>query len=143
MNWGKGIVVSFILFATFLAVMVTIMMRQDIGLVSKQYYREDLSYQEQYERKQNTENLEIKPEISLFGENYLRISFPSGARVEEGDVKLFRPSGDEYDQNFELQASSDSVQQFLLNPLERGVYRAKLTWKMEGKEYYFEKVIVH
>jgi hypothetical protein len=25
---------------------------------------------------------------------------------------------------------------------ERGLYRVSLTWKMEGKEYYFEKLMV-
>lgn len=140
MNWGKGIVISFLLFIAFMAVMITIMMRQDIGLVSKQYYKEDLNYQAQYERKKNAEQLEIQPEIS-FENDYLKVSFQG--KVESGEVTLFRPSDDSQDQNFKLKTSGDSVQLFLLKPLEQGVYRIKMTWNAEGKEYYIDKVIIH
>ena len=141
MNWGKGIVVAFVLFAGFLAVMITIMMRQDIGLVSKNYYAEDLSFQDQYERKQNTEQLEFKPKITIDQNQYLKVYFPSVSYVEEGEVKLFRPSSDKLDQQIKLNASADSVQVFPLRPLEPGTYRVKMKWTMEGKEYYLEKVI--
>jgi nitrogen fixation protein FixH len=142
MNWGKGIFISFILFAAFLAVMVTIMVRQDISLVSKTYYAEDLAFQQQYERKQNTGQLAFKPEISIEQQQFLKVYFPSGGAVEAGEVKLFRPSTDKLDQHVTLKASSDSVQVFTLKPLEVGPYRVKMTWKMGGKEYYIEKVIV-
>lgn len=141
MNWGKSIVVAFILFAGFLAVMITIMMRQDIGLVSKNYYAEDLTFQDQYERKQNTEQLEFKPEITIEQSQYLKIYFPSVSYVEEGELKLFRPSSDKLDQQIRLNASADSVQVFPLHPLEHGAYRVKMKWTMEGKGYYLEKVI--
>lgn len=142
MNWGKGIFISFVLFAVFMAVMVTIMMRQSIGLVSTQYYKDDLAYQEQYIRKQNTEELEQKPEITIVQNQYLKVVFPVRGNVVEGDVKLYRPSEDKLDQNFKLRASSDSIQLFQIKPLEHGAYRAKMKWKMNDKEYYLEKVIV-
>jgi hypothetical protein len=141
MNWGKGIVLSFILFAGFLAVMVTIMMREDIGLVSKQYYQDDLQYQQKYERKQNTENLELKPAVSIEERKFLKVYFPSVSYVEAGAVTLFRPSSDKLDQQFQLRASADSVQVFTLKPLQPGTYRVKMEWKTEGKEFYLEKVI--
>jgi len=141
MNWGKGIVVAFILFAGFLAVMVTIMMREDIGLVSKQYYQDDLQFQQQYERKQNTENLELKPSVSVEESKYLKVYFPSVSFVEGGEVTLFRPSSDKLDQQFALKASADSIQVFTLKPLMPGAYRVKMEWKTEGKEFYLEKVI--
>ncbi|MBX2963859.1 MAG: FixH family protein [Cyclobacteriaceae bacterium] len=141
MNWGKGIVVAFVLFAAFLAIMVTIMMRQDIGLVSKNYYAEDLAFQEQYERKQNTEQLAVKPEVLIEESMYLKVLFYSDKFVEGGELKIFRPSSDKLDQQIQLKASSDSVQVFTLQPLAQGTYRVKMTWTMDSKEYYIEKVI--
>ena len=44
MNWGKSIVLSFILFAAFIGTLVTVCIRQDISLVSKDYYEEELQY---------------------------------------------------------------------------------------------------
>ncbi len=141
MNWGKGIVVAFVLFAAFLAVMVTIMMRQDVDLVSKQYYRDDLRFQEHLVRKQNTEQLEFKPVISVEGSEYLKVYFPSVSYVEGGTLRLFRPSSEKLDQQFKLSASADSVQVFQLKTPEPGTYRIKMEWKMEGREYYLEQVI--
>jgi len=141
MNWGKWIVVSFLLFAGFMAVIVTISMRQDVNLVSSQYYQDDLDFQQQLDRKNNTAALTQQPEITLT-EQQLQVSFPENASIESGVIKLFRPSSDKLDQNFVLQASSESDHVFAVKPLGRGAYRIKMTWKMEDKEYYLEKFVV-
>ncbi len=142
MNWGKWIVVAFVLFAAFIGTMITIMMKQDIGLVTKNYYAEDLAFQDQLERKQNTEQLELKPEVVIEQNQLLKVYFPAVSYVEEGEVKLIRPSSEKLDQRFTLLPSADSVQVFNLNPLTPGPYRVKLFWKAEGKEFYLEKLIV-
>lgn len=142
MNWGKWIIVAFILFAAFIGTMITIMMKQDIGLVTKNYYAEDLAFQNQLERKQNTEQLELKPEVTIEQRQVLKVYFPSVSFIESGEVRLVRPSSEKLDQQIKLQASADSVQLFNLNPLTPGPYRVKLLWKAEGKEFYLEKLIV-
>src|SRR5690606_6985131 len=125
MNWGKSIVVAFILFASFIGTMITIMMKQDIGLVTKNYYAEDLAFQNQLERKENTAQLELKPEVVIEQNQLLKVYFPSVSYVEEGEVKLVRPSSEKLDQRFSLLPSADSVQVFNLNPLAPGPYRVK------------------
>lgn len=142
MNWGKGITVAFILFTLFIGVLVVLTAREDIGLVSKNYYADEIAYQSQLDRKNNTERLERKPEIRVEGNDVLKIYFPSVSLIESGEVNVFRPSEDKLDQHFALRSSSDSIQFFALNPLKKGSYRIKLKWAMEGKEYYIEKLIV-
>jgi len=141
MNWGKWIVVSFILFAGLIGVMVAISMRQDVNLVSKQYYQDDLNYQQQLDRKNNTEALEEKPEIQLTSEQ-LEVRFPASISVDGGTVKVFRPSSDKLDQYFGLKASSEPVQIFPVKALSKGAYRIKMTWIADGKEFYLEKFVV-
>lgn len=141
MNWGKWIVVSFLLFAGFIAVIVVISMRQDVNLVSTQYYHDDLVYQAQLQRKNNTAALAVKPIVEI-KENQMHVIFPDKQQIQEGTITLFRPSSDKLDQRFSLSASSDSIRVFALKPLERGAYRIKLTWAAEGKEFYFEQLIV-
>jgi hypothetical protein len=142
MDWGKGIIAAFIFFALFIGVLVAVTMKEDIGLVSKTYYAEEIDYQAQLDRKNNTERLENKPEITIEQNQYLKVYFPSVSMVEGGEVKLFRPSHDNLDQRFQLRSSSDSVQVFYLEPLTKGSYRIKMKWAMEGKEYYMEKMVV-
>ena len=47
MNFGKWIVVAFVFFSLFIGTLVTVCVRQDISLVSTDYYKEELIYQDQ------------------------------------------------------------------------------------------------
>jgi hypothetical protein len=141
MNWGKSIVLAFVLFAGFIAVIVTICMRQDVNLVSSQYYKDDLAYQQQLDRKNNTEALEEKPVIVLTADQ-LQVSFPEKTSIDGGSVKVFRPSNDKLDQYFGLKASDESIQVFPVKELTSGAYRVKMTWVVQGTEYYIEEFVV-
>ena len=140
MNWGKGIILSFILFAVFIGVLATVCLRQDISLVSKNYYQEELAYQQQIERMNNTNRLDQKPEITVSGD-ILEIQFDLFSAVEEGEVKLFRPSDVRFDKQFILKVSMETSQRFDVSSLPKGMYRAKMQWTMNGKEYFIENII--
>ena len=141
MNFGKWIVVAFILFAGFIATLVTVCVRQDIPLVTKEYYSEELRYQDQIERLQNAEALSDKPVISVSG-NEIVLDYILLPGIEQGKLKLFRPSDPALDQDFTLASGSSTVQSFPIRNPGRGLYRAQLTWTQDGKEFYLEKIIV-
>lgn len=140
MTWGNWIVVSFIVFAVFIGVLVTVCVREDVNLVSRNYYQEDLAYEKQMDRLKNTESLPGKPDITVKG-NLLQVQFGQLSDVENGTMKLFRPSDAKLDQLFTIEATQSTVVQFEVGNLQRGLYRAQMTWSMLGKEYYFEKII--
>jgi hypothetical protein len=141
MNIGKWIVVAFLLFAGFIATLVTICVREDIPLVTKEYYNEELKYQEQIDRNLNTELLQDKPRLSVNG-NQLVLDYSDLASMKNGELKLFRPSDPRLDQYFEIHTSTSTSQNFeVVNP-EKGMYRARLSWEQDGKEYYLEKIVV-
>src|SRR5687767_1148383 len=111
MNIGKWIVVVFIIFAAFIAVLITICVYQDISLVSKDYYREELAYQSQIQRLNNTASLSEKPMISVVDQK-LKLSFQTFDKVENGVLKLFCPSNREMDRSFSVKSSSTESQLF-------------------------------
>lgn len=141
MNFGKWIFVAFIMFTLFIATLVVICVRQDISLVSKEYYKDELAYQSKLDRLNNTQHLAVKPEISMDGSDVV-IRFPQSDKIESGRLRLLRPSDARLDQQFELKAGVGDVQRFNLPVWGKGLYRASLEWKMEGTDYYFEKIIV-
>lgn len=141
MNIGKWIVVSFILFGAFIAALVTICVRQDISLVTKNYYEEEIRHQQKIDRMQNAQSLPVRPEIKLHADR-ITITFPHFNRVEAGELKLLRPSNIRLDHTFVVAASQTHVQEFRLRASNPGLYRASLRWSMDGKEYFIEKVIV-
>ena len=141
MNWGKWIIVAFVLFAAFIATLVTVCVRQDVPLVSKEYYKEELQYQNTIEQMNNANALEERPEISVNG-NTITVAYNRFAEVESGELKLLRPSDPNLDKLFKLEPTSDSGQSFTITNAQAGLYRARLQWSQEGTSYYIEKVIV-
>jgi len=140
MNFGNWIVVAFVLFAIFIGVLVTVCVRQDISLVSKNYYSEELAYQDQIERINNTTALTKKPGILKIDNNTLQITFDKQFKIENGKVKFFCPSDPKMDRDFELETNGNT-QTFNTSPFRKGMYKVKLLWVMEGKEFYYEEII--
>ena len=139
MNIGKWIVVAFVLFAAFITTLVIICVRQDVSLVSKNYYEEELAYQDQIQRINNTDALIQKPAITVV-DHAVRIEFNPASRRENVVLTLFCPADEKMDRRFHI-TSDEPVQIFSLDERLRGMYRAKLHWKEDDKEYYWEEVI--
>jgi hypothetical protein len=140
MNFGNWIVVAFVLFAIFIGVLVTVCVRQDISLVSKNYYNEELAYQDQIKRINNTTELVEKPGIAKIDNNTIQITFDKEFKIESGKVKFFCPSDPKMDRDFELTAHGNT-QLFNTSALRKGMYKVKLLWVMDGKEFYYEEII--
>jgi hypothetical protein len=141
MNFGKWIVVAFIVFTVFIATLATICIRQDVPLVSKDYYQEELAYQEQIGRIENA-NLLAETPVIAFDKNNITITYKNMASIKNGKLKLIRPSDENLDQNFELQSVEGNVEQFEIKKPVPGMYRAKMSWEQEGKQYFIERIIV-
>lgn len=140
MNIGKWIVVAFVLFAGFIGTLVAVCLREDISLVSADYYKDELAYQDQIQRLNNTAQLQAKPVIRVV-DHTLQVVFNQVDKIEDGELKLFCPSNAKMDRNFPVTSADQPIQSFELNALQNGMYRAKLRWKMKGKEFYLEEVI--
>jgi hypothetical protein len=140
MNFGKWIVVAFISFALFIGVLVTVCVRQDISLVSKNYYQEELDYQNQIERERNAQQLREKPSISI-ANHQLTIAFSYFEEVDRGELQLFRPSDVRFDKTFPLRPLEADKEVFDIRDLPPGMYKARMQWSMLGKEYYLEQIL--
>jgi hypothetical protein len=140
MSWGKGIVIAFIAFGLFIGALVTVCVRQDISLVSKNYYAEELMYQEQIDRLNNAAALTERPSMVIRA-GKLEVWFEGFERLEEGELVLTRPSDPRYDAKFTVNAGSDAVRVFDLSTYPNGLYNTALRWKMDGKEFLFQESI--
>ena len=140
MNFGNWIVVSFVLFAAFIGTLVVVCLREDISLVSKDYYQEELVYEDQIQRLNNVAALKEKPVISVV-DHMVQVEFSQFNTIEHAELEIFCPSNASMDRKFLVKSSDQPVQFFQLDPLQKGMHRAKLQWEMNGKEFYLEEVI--
>ena len=140
MNWGKSIVLAFILFAVFIGVLVFVCVREDVSLVSKNYYKDDLEYQSQIDRVRNTDELAKKPTIDLVDDQSLRVEFDFH-QFDGGKLVLYSPADISEDKTFKIERTDSPFQVFSVGSLKKGNYKVKMTWTTDGKEYYYEKSI--
>jgi hypothetical protein len=139
MNFGKWIIVAFIVFAAFIGTLVAVCMREDISLVSKDYYKEELAYQDQITRINNAAELTRKPTIKIVESKFLEVTFNQDIPIERATLKLFCPSNPARDKTFQL--SENNRQLVELTDIHNIMFKSMLMWKMNGKEFYTEEVI--
>jgi len=140
MNWGKSIVLAFVLFVMFIGTLVTVCLRQDISLVSRNYYQEELAYGQHISRLENTNQLSTRPEIAL-EESNLVIRYNDFSRVTAGAIDLFRPSNAALDKSFEFRSGAESTRIFDVSTLPAGMYKVRMQWTMDNKEYFIEEIV--
>jgi hypothetical protein len=139
MNWGKSIILAFVLFAIFIGVLVTVCLKQEVSLVSRNYYQEELEYQDRIESMNNFNRLSSKPEFILSG-NILHLELNQDTIIERGTLFLFRPSDGKLDKHFDLTNSTES-QEFNVGEFPKGLYHLKLQCSVKSKTFFHEILI--
>lgn len=139
MNWGHKITISFVVFFCIMVTMVVISMRQDVGLVSADYYKQEIAYQDQIDRIKRTKGLKEAPEIGINREfGFLEIRLPQD-KIAEGEVWLFRPSDDEKDRKYAMPETG--LIQIPIDDFIAGRWQVKVQWTHATLEYYIEEDI--
>lgn len=140
MNWGYKIALSYLAFMTLILSMVFMSFQYDVNLVAKDYYKQEMAYQEEIDKISNTQKLYREPEFGFKAEGqFLSVFFPK-AEVE-GVLTLYRPSDARQDQKFLLSPDEQGQQYIPIKSLKTGLWRIKLDWKSDGLAYYLEKKI--
>lgn len=139
MSYGKSIVLAFILFALFIGTLVTVCIRQEVSLVSPDYYAEELAHGEKMNAMANARLLESKPEITM-GSGGIEVRYENLASLESGELNILRPGDQRLDHHFSLQPTAHKMIGFPVEDYMPGLYRIQMKWKMNGKEYLVEQV---
>ncbi len=145
-NWGTGIVLAFIGFISFIMYFVISMnfnKKYDHDLVTEDYYKAEISYQNDIDKLNNANNLEENVTYTKTTEG-LVIMFPQNfdSKKITGKVSLYRPSNKHLD--FETPISIS--ESYLLVPDKRlldGRWDISIDWQYNGTSYLFKKSIVY
>jgi hypothetical protein len=142
-NWGFGIVVTFILFALATFLMVYISVSTNVDLVMDDYYEKELKYQQHIELVKSTSELEqnISADVTA---SHIILKFPNlGTRTSySGTIFFFRPSDKRSDFQKGIDIDSTYSQTISTETMKQGLWRAKIFWRVDKKEYYSELPII-
>lgn len=145
-NWGTGIVLAFIGFISFIMYFVinmNINKKYDHDLVTEDYYKEELEYQQDIDKEKNAKKLDIDITWKKTEEGMV-LMFPKNLNQEDikGKVFLYRPSNKQFD--FETHVSlSDHNLLIPDNRLLDGRWNIKVDWQYNGNSYLYRKEIVY
>ena len=143
MNWGWKIAIVLGIYMTGIISVVWYAMSVDVNLVAEDYYQQELAYEEQILRMENTEGLDEKPTFDFSADKkFVVLTFPQGLIPDNGKITLYRPSDFTQDRKFKLDLDEANQQGFVTVSLMPGLWKAKLQWQQEGKSYFQEFVIV-
>lgn len=141
-SWGTGIVIGIIAFVVISVSMTVIFMTQDVSLVSDNYYEKSLSYQDEIDKQSRTNSLDEQVKINFNGE-IINILFPVEYLNKNisGEIYFYRPSDSKLDFKISLNLNEEGNQMILVKDFEKGFWRVKLNWTMNGNGYYNERAI--
>ena len=141
-NWGTGILIGIIVFVLISVTMTIIFMTQDVDLVADKYYENSLQYQVEIDKQNRTKSLDEQVKINFNGE-IINILFPSTylSKNISGEIYFYRPSNPKLDFKIPLELNDEGNQLILAKNFEKGFWRLKLNWIMDGNGYYNERAI--
>ena len=137
--WGYGIAAVYTLFALATLSFVAFTMTQKVELVSQDYYAKEVTYEDQINRLRQTKDLDsqVTCELSPDGK-FIKLQMPPKMAAVQGTVLFYRPSESALDRELKLDPDDDGTQNIPTAKLARGVWRIKVMWSFEGRDFYNE-----
>lgn len=142
MNWGNKLVVVFVVFGAFIGYLVYRAVNTKYDLVSKEYYKDELRYQDKIDRINNASKIShIKLEQNA---EAVTIHLPQEQKGFEvtGDIFFYCITDDRNDYHTALQVDSTNTQVVLKKGLKKGAYTVKINWQLGTEPYYFEEKLM-
>lgn len=142
MSWGWKIT---ILYGSFVAMMVTLVVmssRQDIPMVTEDYYEKDLQYESHIIRVSNSNNL--KEDVAVvYNEKtqQITVTFPNEMTDLKGEILCFRPSQEGLDFTLPIENLKENTLTFGTSEMLKGRWKVKIDWEGNGEIYYKEIAI--
>jgi len=145
-SWPAGIVialVSFVIFILSFVYKVTFLPEYDHHLVSEDYYKDELNYQQEIDKQnrgaQLTEDIVVKKV-----DDGIVISFPSEFEPNQinGTIFFQRMSNDKIDFSLPIELKSND---FLIKDdnLVEGRWDIKIAWNVNNETYLYKEKIIY
>ncbi len=140
LNWGHKIMFAFIAFVALMFTLVYKSMHTDFDLVSKEYYKDELAFQDIIDGQNNALALSSSSKITI-GDKELTITLPEEMKHTntKGNIWFYCPTDAKNDRKMELAINEQAIQVISLENFKSAPYIVKLQWEVNGKKFYCEQ----
>lgn len=141
-SWGHKIAFVYITFTIGIGFLVWKASSQKFDLVTKDYYEQELRYQQVIDQAKNANSLSAPVKVSI-RDGAVTVNFPDEMKAKKKliDFYLYCPSDARKDFRKKIEAVDIAVTTQFPNGLT-GYYELKLSWEAEGIKYYHEEKIL-
>jgi|GEM_PF-260167 len=142
--WPYAIIGWFSVFGTAMAAWVVVAVRNDMDLVSRDYYDREIRHQQQIDRQVRT--LPVLAEVKVGYDptrQTISIALPAAhAAHARGRINFYRPSNAKLDHELKLSLNASGEQTLDTKPLQPGLWKVRVQWTVNGEEFYFDQTVV-
>ena len=141
MNWGNRIVVVFIIFAMLIGTLVYKCLKQNYELVSKDYYTDELRYQDKIDEMSNASKLSSVQLFQTADEITIRLPKELDGLEVRGEAWFYCAPNSGNDRKIPVQVNEGGVMKVDKSKLAKSYYQVKLKWQNGNEKYYNEQNI--
>src|SRR3954453_2800037 len=139
MTWGTKLLLAFVAFAILMSTLVYKCMHQNLELVSKDYYTDELHYQYKIDGMNNA----IRIGKVYIKENNGSVSIQMPREIEglaiKGNALFYCNANSKNDREIPLHVTERGLMLIDKSRLAKAAYRVKLTWQTGKEQYYTEQ----
>jgi hypothetical protein len=143
MNWGRSLILVFVVFAAFMGYLVYRASGTHFDLVSKEYYKDELRYQDKIDGFRNAAAMEAV-QLRVDSTGILQIRFPEQMKGKpvQGSLWLYCKTDAGKDIHIPLAEDTTGMRVINVSGKASGKYQAKLHWEVLRVPYEFEQEII-
>jgi len=142
LNWGHKITIVFVVFAAFILFLVYKTTQSHFDLVSKDYYKDELAYQQVIDGTNLANKLSGGILVQQQKEQ-ISIQFPQEMKQKkaEGTLFFYCSSDSRKDRKIAVNLSEEAIQLIPAKDILPGNYILKINWKTDNQDYYNEQPV--
>jgi nitrogen fixation protein FixH len=135
MNWGRSILLCFLLFMSFIGYLSYKMMKVNVDLVRPNYYQTEIEFQSQIEKQKNAAKfpVEFKQELET-----VKIKFPKNTKT--GTLEFYRASNKMEDKKVSFGETLNY--EYATSELAKGKWKVLINWSDGERDYYSEHDLI-
>jgi hypothetical protein len=142
MNWGYKLMFVFIVFALLMGTLVYKSMNTKYELLSKDYYKDELKYQDRIDAKNESSKIS---DLSIFqNKDSIIINFPKelGTSSIQSDIWFYCKTDEIKDKHFKFESLAGKALSIPVSSINKANYQVKVNYKTTKTNYYSEKDII-
>jgi FixH len=139
-NWGNKLLIVFAIFGAMIFTLVYKAIHTNYELVSKEYYKDELNYQQIIDGTNRANGLTTALQIEQ-QQQQINIQLPVEMKgvASKGTILFYCASDSRKDKKFDLKTGADGLQQIDAGQLIPATYQVKINWQTNGKNYYTQQ----